>query len=81
MLLHLVDVTAEDPIAAWVTLRKELNMAVDLLTRLKLLPSAKMIQRLKVMPMRFARRWSAGAGEVLTISSVTGAGVNQCFAA
>ena len=77
VLLHLVDVTAEDPIAAWVTLRKELEAyGGGLADKTEIVALSKDDSS----PEGYADEVrealiAAGAGEVLTISSVTGAGV------
>ena len=79
VLLHLVDVTAEDPVAAWCTLRDELaaygggladKQEVLALTKIDAAPEGY------AEDVRDALQ-QAGAGTVTTLSSVSGAGVRD----
>ncbi|MEL0132789.1 MAG: GTPase ObgE, partial [Rhodobiaceae bacterium] len=79
VLLHLVDVTGEDPVAAWRTLRDELaaygggladKQEVLALTKIDAAPEGY------AEDVRDALR-EAGAGAVTTLSSVSGAGVRD----
>ncbi|MGB1105628.1 MAG: GTPase ObgE [Alphaproteobacteria bacterium] len=79
VLLHLVDVTGEDPVAAWCTLRDELaaygggladKQEVLALTKIDAAPDGY------AEDVREALQ-KAGAGMVTTLSSVSGAGVRD----
>jgi GTP-binding protein len=79
VLLHLVDVTGEDPVAAWRTLRDELaaygggladKQEVLALTKVDAAPEGY------AEDVRDALQ-TAGAGAVTTLSSVSGAGVRD----
>ena len=79
VLLHLVDVTGEDPVAAWRTLRDELEaygggladkQEVLALTKIDAAPDGY------AEDVRDALQ-AAGAGAVTTLSSVSGAGVRD----
>ncbi len=77
ILLHLIDATGEDPIAAWRTLRKELKAyGGDLFDK----PELVALTKLDATPEDYAAELTAaledaGAGKVMRLSSVTGAGI------
>jgi GTP-binding protein len=77
ILLHLIDATGEDPIAAWRTLRKELKAyGGDLFDK----PELVALTKLDATPEDYVAELAAaledaGAGKVMRLSSVTGAGV------
>ena len=77
ILLHLVDATGEDPVAAWKMLRAELKayggdlydkLEIVGLTKLDATPEGYTADLIKALK-------DAGAGTVLTLSAVTGTGV------
>ena len=76
-LLHLIDATGEDPVAAWKILRAELRAyGGDLYDK----PEIVGLTKLDATPEGYAADLaktlkSAGAGTVLTLSAVTGTGV------
>ena len=77
MLLHLVDVTGEDPVAAWKTLRAELAAYGAELAKK---PEIIALSKVDASPEDYAEDVAgalraAGAGEITTLSSVSGAGV------
>ncbi len=77
ILLHLIDATGEDPIAAWRTLREELKAyGGDLFDKPELVALTKLdaISEDYVAELAAALE-DAGAGKVMRLSSVTGAGV------
>ena len=77
ILLHLIDATGEDPIAAWKTLRKELKAyGGDLYEK----PEIVGLTKLDATPVDYAADLAKalrdeGADMVLTISAITGVGV------
>ncbi len=77
ILLHLIDATSEEPVAAWKTLRQELKAyGSDLYDK----PEIVGLTKLDATPEDYAADLAkallkAGAGKVLALSSVTGAGV------
>ncbi len=77
ILLHLIDATGEDPVAAWRILRQELKAyGGDLYDK----PEIVGLTKLDATPEDYAADLAKalrdeGAGMVLTLSSVTGAGV------
>jgi len=77
VLLHLVDVTGEDPVAAWKTLRAELAAyGAELAKKTEIIALSK----IDAAPKGYAEDVAdalraAGAGEITTLSSVSGAGV------
>ncbi len=77
ILLHLIDATGEDPVAAWKMLRAELKAyGGDLHYK----PEIVGLTKLDATPEDYAADLtkalrSEGAGKVLTLSAVTGAGV------
>ncbi|MEC7210872.1 MAG: GTPase ObgE [Pseudomonadota bacterium] len=77
VLLHLVDVTGEDPVAAWKTLRAELAAyGAELAKKTEIIALSK----IDAAPEGYAEDVAdalraAGAGEITTLSSVSGAGV------
>ena len=77
ILLHLIDATGEDPVAAWKMLRKELKAyGGDLYDK----PEIVGLTKLDATPEDYAVDLAkaiqeAGAAKVLALSSVTGAGV------
>ena len=77
VLLHLVDVTSEDPVAAWKTLRSELAAYGAELAKK---PEIIALSKVDASPEGYAEDVAdalrdAGAGEITTLSSVSGAGV------
>jgi GTP-binding protein len=77
VLLHLVDVTGEDPVAAWKTLRSELAAYGAELAKK---PEIIALSKVDASPEGYAEDVAnalrdAGAGEITTLSSVSGAGV------
>ncbi len=79
VLLHLVDASGEDPVAAWRTVRDELaaygqglvdKTEVVALSKCDLLDAAAVAEARRQLK-------DAGAGEVLALSAVTGAGVPE----
>ena len=81
ILLHLIDATSEDPIAAWHTLRNELKAyGSDLYEK----PELVALTKLDATPDDYAADLitalkKAGAGTVLALSSVSGAGVTDAL--
>jgi GTP-binding protein len=79
ILLHLIDATDEDPVAAWKMLRKELKAyGGDLYEK----PEIVGLTKLDATPEDYAADLAialqkAGAGQVLALSSVTGSGVTK----
>ncbi len=77
ILLHLIDATGEDPVAAWKMLRNELKAyGGDLYDK----PEIVGLTKLDATPEDYAADLvialqEAGAGQVLALSSVTGSGV------
>ena len=77
ILLHLIDATGEDPVAAWKMLRRELKAyGGDLYEK----PEIVGLTKLDATPEDYAADLAkalqdAGAGQVLALSSVTGNGV------
>jgi len=77
ILLHLIDATGEDPVAAWKMLRNELKAyGGDLYDK----PEIVGLTKLDATPEDYAvdlaiALQDAGAGQVLALSSVTGSGV------
>jgi GTP-binding protein len=77
ILLHLIDATGEDPVAAWKMLRNELKAyGCDLYDK----PEIVGLTKLDATPEDYAADLAialqeAGAGRVLALSSVTGSGV------
>ena len=77
ILLHLIDATGEDPVAAWKMLRNELKAyGGDLYDK----PEIVGLTKLDATPEDYAADLpialqDAGAGQVLALSSVTGSGV------
>src|SRR5210317_144502 len=77
ILLHLIDATGEDPVAAWKMLRNELKAyGGDLYDK----PEIVGLTKLDATPEDYAADLAialqdAGAGQVLALSSVTGSGV------
>ena len=77
ILLHLIDATGEDPVAAWKMLRNELKAyGGDLYEK----PEIVGLTKLDATPQGYAADLAialqeAGAGQVLALSSVTGSGV------
>jgi GTP-binding protein len=77
ILLHLIDATGEDPVAAWKMLRHELKAyGGDLYDK----PEIVGLTKLDATPEDYAADLAkalkdAGAGQVLALSSVTGSGV------
>ena len=77
ILLHLIDATGEDPVAAWKMLRNELKAyGGDLYDK----PEIVGLTKLDATPEDYAidltlALQEAGAGQVLALSSVTGSGV------
>ncbi len=79
VLLHLVDVTGEDPVAAWRTLRDELTAYVSGLADKQ---EVLALTKTDAAPEGYAEDvrdalLAAGAREVATLSSVSGAGVRE----
>ena len=77
ILLHLIDATGEDPVAAWKMLRNELKAYSD---NLYDKPEIVGLTKLDATPEDYAPDLAialqeAGAGQVLALSSVTGSGV------
>ena len=77
ILLHLIDATGEDPVAAWKMLRNELKAYSDDLYGK---PEIVGLTKLDAAPEDYAADLAialqeAGAGPVLALSSVTGSGV------
>lgn len=77
ILLHLIDATGEDPVAAWKMLRNELKAYSD---NLYDKPEIVGLTKLDATPEDYAADLAsalqeAGAGQVLALSSVTGSGV------
>ena len=77
ILLHLIDATGEDPVAAWKMLRNELKAYSDDLYDK---PEIVGLTKLDATPGDYATDLTlalqeAGAGQVLALSSVTGSGV------
>ena len=77
VLLHLIDATGEDPVAAWKMLRNELKAYSDDLYDK---PEIVGLTKLDATPEDYADDLAialqeAGAGQVLALSSVTGSGV------
>ena len=77
ILLHLIDATGEDPVAAWKMLRNELKAYSD---NLYDKPEIVGLTKLDATPEDYAADLTialqeAGAGQVLALSSVTGSGV------
>ena len=77
ILLHLIDATGEDPVAAWKMLRNELKAYSD---NLYDKPEIVGLTKLDATPEDYATDLAialqeAGAGQVLALSSVTGSGV------
>jgi GTP-binding protein len=81
ILLHLIDATGEDPIAAWRTLRAELKAyGGDLSDK----PELVALTKLDATPEDYAAELAAaleaaGAGKVMCLSSVSGAGVTAAL--
>ena len=81
ILLHLIDATGEDPIAAWHTLRNELKAyGGDLYEK----PELVALTKLDATPEDYAADLiaalkKAGVGTVMTLSSVSGAGVTDAL--
>ena len=79
ILLHLIDATGEDPVAAWKMLRRELKAyGGDLYEK----PEIVGLTKLDATPEDYAADLAkalqdAGAGQVLALSSVTGNGVTK----
>ena len=79
VLLHLVDVTGEDPVVAWKTLRAELAAyGAELAKKTEIIALSK----IDAAPEGYAEDVAdalraAGAGEITTLSSVSGAGVRS----
>ena len=77
ILLHLIDATGEDPVAAWKMLRNELkSYGGDLYDK----PEIVGLTKLDATPEDYAADLAialqeAGAGQVLALSSVTGSGI------
>jgi len=77
ILLHLIDATGEDPVAAWKMLRNELKAyGGELYDK----PEIVGLTKLDATPQGYAADLAialqdAGAGQVLALSSVTGSGV------
>ena len=79
VLLHLVDATGEDPVNAWKVLRNELR---EYGGGLKDKPEIVGLTKLDATPEDYAEELAdalrnAGAETVLSLSSVTGAGVTD----
>ena len=77
ILLHLIDATGDDPIAAWRTLREELKAyGGDLFDKPELVALTKLDATSEDYVSELAAALEdAGAGKVMRLSSVSGAGV------
>ena len=76
-LLHLIDATGEDPVAAWKMLRAELKAySGDLYDKLEIVGLTKLDATSKGYAVALTKALKdEGAGTVLTLSAVTGTGV------